>query len=565
MDRGLKCKGFTVIGALLCAMAMQAHAATITVTNTNDSGPGSLRQALANANNGDRINFGVTGTIALTNGGLEVNKNVMISGPGANQLSIDGNHAILVFGVAPQRTVSISGLSITNGQYGISNTQGTVSVSNCVLSGNSIAGLYNYAGQGSVGASMTVANSIISNNTDGIQNVGFALDALDYGATANLTVVNSNVSDNDGGGISNEGTEGNATATIFSTAVSGNSVGGVFTSGSGHGFQSLAITNSTVSGNSTYGGIRASGNSYLRVANSTISGNSAANSGGGIYAGGFDASIVNSTISGNSAGTSGGAIYCQGLAQDVSIRNSTISGNSAGTSGGGIYNVSSNLQVATSTISGNSAGSGGGIYIDGPFGRIQITSTIIDAGASGENIFNLGAVTSHGYNLSSDDGGGYLNGPGDQINTDPLLGPLEDNGGPTETHALLLGSPAIDQGNSGGVYIDQRRFHRPFDVPGIPNAVGGDGSDIGAFEFGAFAIGGDFNGDGFTDYLLFNSSSRATAIWYLQDNIYVTWNGRYGPTLPVGWAAWMRRISTGTASLVTSFTMQARVKPRSGI
>ena len=130
-----------------------------------------------------------------------------------------------------------------------------------------------------------------------------------------------------------------------------------------------------------------------------------------------------------------------------------------------------------------------------------------------------------------------MNGPGDQINTDPLLGPLEDNGGPTETHALLLGSPAIDQGNSGGVYIDQRRFHRPFDVPGIPNAVGGDGSDIGAFEFGAFAIGGDFNGDGFTDYLLFNSSSRATAIWYLQDNIYVTWNGRYGPTLPIGWTA----------------------------
>ena len=130
-----------------------------------------------------------------------------------------------------------------------------------------------------------------------------------------------------------------------------------------------------------------------------------------------------------------------------------------------------------------------------------------------------------------------MNGPGDQINTDPLLGPLEDNGGPTETHALLLGSPAIDQGNSGGVYIDQRRFHRPFDVPGIPNAVGGDGSDIGAFEFGAFAIGGDFNGDGFTDYLLFNSSSRATAIWYLQDNVYITWNGRYGPTLPVGWAA----------------------------
>ena len=64
-------------------MAMQAHAATITVTNTNDSGPGSLRQALANANNGDTINFAVSGTITLTSGGLEVTKSVAISGPGA--------------------------------------------------------------------------------------------------------------------------------------------------------------------------------------------------------------------------------------------------------------------------------------------------------------------------------------------------------------------------------------------------------------------------------------------------------------------------------------------------
>src|SRR5262245_60307742 len=85
---------------LLCAMAMQTHAATITVTNRNESGPGSLRQALANANNGDRINFGVTGTITLTSGGLSIAKNVTISGPGANQLSINGNQAPSVFAVA---------------------------------------------------------------------------------------------------------------------------------------------------------------------------------------------------------------------------------------------------------------------------------------------------------------------------------------------------------------------------------------------------------------------------------------------------------------------------------
>src|SRR5207247_4728395 len=79
---------------------------------------------------------------------------------------------------------------------------------------------------------------------------------------------------------------------------------------------------------------------------------------------------------------------------------------------------------------------------------IYIGNTILKAAASGVNleIGKLATVTSHGYNLSSDDGAGYLNGPGDQINTDPMIGSLQDNGGPTFTHALLPGSPAIDAG-----------------------------------------------------------------------------------------------------------------------
>ena len=87
---------------LLCAIAMQLRAATITVTNTNDSGPGSLRQALTIANDGDTIAFAVTGTIGLTSGGLVISKSDTISGPGADQLSIDGNQAELqcVFGSA---------------------------------------------------------------------------------------------------------------------------------------------------------------------------------------------------------------------------------------------------------------------------------------------------------------------------------------------------------------------------------------------------------------------------------------------------------------------------------
>ncbi len=114
---------FAVGVLLLAATTMSAHAATITVTNTNDSGPGSLRQALANANNGDTINFAVTGMISLTSGGLGITKNVTISGPGFNQLAVNGNQALFVFGVFPQRTVSISGLRITNGQYGIYKTK----------------------------------------------------------------------------------------------------------------------------------------------------------------------------------------------------------------------------------------------------------------------------------------------------------------------------------------------------------------------------------------------------------------------------------------------------------
>ena len=116
---------------------------------------------------------------------------------------------------------------------------------------------------------------------------------------------------------------------------------------------------------------------------------------------------------------------------------------------------------------------------------VRIGDTVLNAGASGGTIFNNGGtITSIGYNLASDNGGGFLTGPGDQINTDPLLGPLKDNGGPTATHAPLSNSPAIDRGKDiGATGQDQRGDVRPvrFD-PSIPEPPGGDGSDIGAVE-----------------------------------------------------------------------------------
>ena len=160
--------------------------------------------------------------------------------------------------------------------------------------------------------------------------------------------------------------------------------------------------------------------------------------------------VCNSTVSGNWGTTDGGGIYNAGHNRSfagLSVNNSTISDNSAAS--GGIKNYSQNsgvmLEISTTTFSGNSASVGGGIYNDYSCcgsATVRLQNTILNAGAAGENIFNnSGTVTSLGYNLSSDSGGGYLTGTGDQINTNPLLGPLQDNGGPTFTHALISRQP----------------------------------------------------------------------------------------------------------------------------
>src|SRR6266436_4551401 len=185
--------------------------------------------------------------------------------------------------------------------------------------------------------------------------------------------------------------------------------------------------------------------------------------------------ITNSTLSSNSALLGGGIDNNHAT---LTITNSTLSGNSA-TAGGGINSDgeasgSATLTITNSTLSGNSATTGGGILNSGFDGdaTLSIGGTVLNAGGSGANIFNnSGTVTSLGYNLSSDDGGGFLTGPGDQINTNPMLGLLQNNGGPTFTHALLVGSPAIDAGRPE---FDQRG-------PEFNRVVNGR-IDIGAFE-----------------------------------------------------------------------------------
>jgi hypothetical protein len=161
----------------------------------------------------------------------------------------------------------------------------------------------------------------------------------------------------------------------------------------------------------------------------------------------------------------------------TTIDRSTVSGNSA-TRGGGILNTG-DLTVFSSTIAANTASDGFGLGLYHVHDRVTLDNTII-ANEGGEDCRNSIGVTSLGHNLDSDDTCGFVDST-DIPMTDPLLAPLGNNGGPTQTHALTPGSPAIDAGNCPGETGDQRGFPRPVDVDGIPNSA--DGCDIGAFEF----------------------------------------------------------------------------------
>jgi hypothetical protein len=115
---------------------------------------------------------------------------------------------------------------------------------------------------------------------------------------------------------------------------------------------------------------------------------------------------------------------------------------------------------------------------------LSIGNTILKSAGEASLLNQSGTVTSLGYNLSSDNGGNVLTNSTDQVNTDPGVGPLQNNGGPTFTCGLLSNSPAIDAGKALGVTTDQRGAPRPYDFSTTANASGGDGSDIGAFELG---------------------------------------------------------------------------------
>lgn len=348
------------VGAAL-GMSATAEAATFTVSNLNDSGAGSLRQAVLDGNataGSDSIVFqsSLSGQITLS-AQLQISGALQISGPGPNRITINANGASRIFSIAVPLgdPVTISGLTLTGG----STPQDGGAIRN------------------PQSAALTVSNSVISGNR----------------------------ADNEGDAIYHDG---NPPLTIRNTTVSGN---GISSPGYGAVWSDDAV---------------------VTIDNSTISGN-VSRGGTGVDILGGTAVIRNSTISGNestlAAYTGGVYVYTGG---QVSFVNTIVANSIGGPPG------SPDLQTA----------SGGGSFT-GSFSLIESQGTAAVGGSP--NIFGQ----------------------------DPMLGPLADNGGPTPTHALLPGSPAIDQGQATGA--DQRGAPRPFNFPRIALA-GDNNADIGAYE-----------------------------------------------------------------------------------
>jgi CSLREA domain-containing protein len=503
------------------------------VTNTNDSGAGSLRQAIIDANaNSDSssINFqlGLTGTISLSTALPDLSTSMAINGPGASVLTVQrstagGTPNFRIFKVNSGITVNIAGLTISNGNLitfadnggGVLNS-GALTLTNCNIHGNS-AGLGLGGGIYHAGSSLNLNNCNIGGLQPGQANRagasgGGVFSSSPFAMNAGSIVGNSGI-----GLAVGTGTTAKLNGVVITNNTeSGSGGAGVLVSGTANITNSL-IANNTASGGDG-GGIRNNGNGTLTVTNSTISGNSTIGAGGGVYNFNASATLINVTVTNNLSD---------------SDNNSSSAEN-----GGGVHPAGGTLVLTNSIVAGNFYGS-----------AVNPIPNDLSSGASSSSSFNLiGVCDGFGRDTGCDLTNGVNN---NQVGvSNARLGPLANNGGPTLTHALLAGSPALDAGNNCvfdnscspalefALTTDQRGagFSRKADSAdaGITQTV-----DIGAFEAQASVediadkstaedtpISFGFNvGDAAAITNVTASSANATLVPNLPANLIVTGSG----------------------------------------
>ncbi|MBI2344141.1 MAG: DUF4215 domain-containing protein [Deltaproteobacteria bacterium] len=420
--------------------------------------------------------------------------------------TLDNNSALDSHGCMYHGTgdLTLDVVSLTNNSAGafgaFFNGTGIVTISNTVIEANQAAS-GNFGGFYHTGNTLTISGTTISHNTAALGYGGF------YSGSGAVTFTSSHVDFNTAtGGIIGGFYHGGTGLTISDSSVDHNVAHqfGGFYSNAG----TLSIVNSSVRHNtvsvSDFGGFY-KGTDATVITRSTISNNTAAGNFGGMLLSGTSATIQDSTISGNTAGNDFAGLFSN---TPLELINSTISGNVAGRNGGGFVS-GANTELSNVTVvdnvadaDNNGTGNGGGIF--SAAGTVTLRNSIVarNVDEGGESADCFGVVASDGFNIlgnidgcaftaSVDDLGGTTVAP-----VDPLLDVLAGNGGTTQTHALLAGSPALDAGNPAGC-ADAASTVLGTDQRGFARTVDGDGDGLAICDVGAYEVG--HCGDGYVD------------------------------------------------------------------